>query len=115
MTDKTVREKIAEGNPYPKDEDTAFLTEVGLHDAYMAGVDATLADNEIKEGQELLEKARRGHNRSKSTDKRYYEPRGPVEHPVVWYDCRCGQTYCTTCYEGCWRCGKLPLASGESR
>ncbi len=59
MTDK-LREKIAEENPYPKDEDTAFLTEVGLHDAYMAGVDATLAAPKIQEGQELLEKAESG-------------------------------------------------------
>ncbi len=55
-----IREKIAEENPYPKDEDTAFLTEVGLHDAYMAGVDATLAAPQIKEGQELREKAKSG-------------------------------------------------------
>ncbi|KKL05789.1 hypothetical protein LCGC14_2602550 [marine sediment metagenome] len=60
MTDKTMREQIAKGNPHPKDEDTTFLTEVGLHDAYMAGVDAALADAKIKEGQKLREKAKSG-------------------------------------------------------
>ncbi len=55
-----IREQIAKGNPHPKDEDTTFLTEVGLHDAYMAGVDAALADAKIKEGQKLREKAKSG-------------------------------------------------------
>ncbi len=124
MTDKT-REKIARENPYelplylqpPAGEhpSEAEAEQGHLHDAYMAGVDATLATPEIKEGQELLEKAKIEHDRGKSTVHHYYEPRGSVEHQVKWHTCACEQVYCTTCYEGCWKCGAKPLASGESR
>ena len=66
MTDKT-REKIAEGNPYPEHEEGWFggarheeIEHYALRKGFEQGAAFVLATQEIKEGQELLEKAKSG-------------------------------------------------------
>ena len=71
LTDKTMREKIAEKNPYPNYV-AAWLSEVGDHVAYMTGVDATLAMEVAGVPlSELIEKAESGKLMELEENQRY--------------------------------------------
>ena len=67
MTDKTIGEEIAEGNPYPKHQEGWFggarheeIEHYALRKGFEQGAAFVLAIPEIKEGQELREKVKSG-------------------------------------------------------
>ncbi len=115
MTDKTMREKIAKGNPFDKYEEAEYGRMPGLllsdeHKAWKRGAAFVLRIQEIKEGQELREKAEIGY-----LDVAEFYRDDDYQHTQA---CKSGDHVECSGWTGegpkC-RCDCHPLASGESR